>query len=671
MTRPRAVVRSARDARGAVLVFVALTLPVMIGVGGLVVDVGNWFAHKRHLQVQADAGALAAAGKFQACVPPTATSAGILNEAAKYSSVEYSGPAPLGYPGPGYNPQNGATPPDRLFSEINSKTFYNQGSPVDDTVVEGDPCVAKMIDVKLTETDLPWFLQLAQVVPFINAQARVEIKQQTTGVGSLPIGVPEVGPQKARAIFVDETNNNSVIASTDLIRTGTSATGLALWSNSGAPVSVTVDSARIGVRIVLSGSTSTQCGDPLVECFGAGTSTQIEPGKPGLAHIRGWSGTSAGGATSPQVRDAELFGVGCEDGYFVATAPCTVNVGAVVDFGGAVPATARVLAKKTGANNSTAVKLTPPATAGGQWTGGPFSIGATPTTTSIDLLWQTGCPTDRNATCNATMVSLGTVQRAFAGDESLGVSGPIKSLQISENGVPGANSFERCATCAYDLVVTLGLKPSLENAENVSDPIVSLKIAGGGSQNQALDCDPDIANFRDELSSGCGPEYKVNDGQACPGYAGTPGGANDLWNNTPQPWKCVVISTGAVVGQATQGMNLRILGDTNPPTCEAPNNWPSFPDLPPGDPRVVQVFLTPFGAFTGSGGSTVPVTGFATFYVTGWDNGACQGDGDDPAGQGALVGHFIKYIDTLNNGGGGEEFCDFDSLGSCVAVFTR
>ncbi len=85
----------------------------------------------------------------------------------------------------------------------------------------------------------------------------------------------------------------------------------------------------------------------------------------------------------------------------------------------------------------------------------------------------------------------------------------------------------------------------------------------------------------------------------------------------------------------------------------------------------MQVFLTPFGAFTGSGGSTVPVTGFATFYVTGWDNGACQGDGDDPAGQGALVGHFIKYIDTLNNGGGGEEFCDFDSLGSCVAVFTR
>ena len=118
-------------------------------------------------------------------------------------------------------------------------------------------------------------------------------------------------------------------------------------------------------------------------------------------------------------------------------------------------------------------------------------------------------------------------------------------------------------------------------------------------------------------------------------------------------------------------MNKRILGATNASVCTAPNNWASFPNLPAGDPRVVNVILTPFGAFAGSGGATVPVTGFATFYVTGWDGGACQGAGDDPAGQGAIVGHYIKNIDTLNNGGGGEEFCDFDSFGSCVAVFTR
>ncbi|MDP8907751.1 MAG: pilus assembly protein TadG-related protein [Chloroflexota bacterium] len=661
MSRRRSIVRAAGDTRGAVLVFVALTLPALIGVGGLVVDVGNWFAHKRHLQVQADAGALAGAGKFR--VP--CDSSKIVYEAAKYSSVEYSGP---GYsPGPGYNPQIQATPPERLHRMINSKLFYDQSSPVDDTVVEGPPCDAKMIDVKLTETDLPWFLKVAQV-KYINAHARVEIRQKTTSVGALPIGVPEVGPQKAKAIYVDEATG-AVVASTDLKRTGTN-NGLAIWSNIDAlPVErlVTVNSAKIGVRIVLSGSSSTNCGDPLVNCYGAGTNNAIVAGTAGLVHVRGWSSTS-GTASDPQVGDAQLFGAGCEDGYFTATAgsyPCTVNVGAVVDFGGAAIDTVRVLAKKTGANNNTTVPLAPPTSAGGQWTGGGISIGAATGPTSIDLLWQTGCDVDRTKACNQAKTSLGTVQRTFSGDESLAVSGPIKLLRLSEGGVPGANSFERCAVCTHDLVVTLGLKPSLQNAQNESDPIVSLKVAGGGSQNQGLDCDPEQPNIRDELAYGCGPTYTVNDGQSsC--LTATP-----LWAS-PQPWNCVVINTGATVGQVTQGMNLRILGDTNASTCTAPNNWASFDEgLPPGDPRIVDVFLTPFGAFTGSGGATVPVTGFATFYVTGWHNGGCQGQGDDPAGQGAIVGHYIKYIDTLNNGGGGEELCDFDSLGSCVAVFTR
>ena len=666
MSRPGDLADRARRESGAVLVLVALAMPVLIGAGGLVVDVGNFFSHKRHLQVQADAGALAGAGKFQAeCVGGIPNA--VEDEVEKYSSVEYTGTIP----GPGYNPQT-ATPVGTLHSEINSATFYDQSSPVDDTVVEGAPCDAGMIDVKLTETDLPWFvkayLSVTGPVPYINAHARVEIKKKVTGgANALPVGVPEVGPQKAKAIYVDESTG-SVLASTNLTRTGT-AGGLAIWSNADAlPADrlVTVNKANIGVRIVLSGSTSsTTCGDPLVDCYGSGTQTAITTtDTPGLVHIRGWSNATAGTATAPQVRDANLFGVGCADGYFTATAPCTVNVGASVDFGGAIPAGARVLAKRTGANNSTTVELALPVAAGGQWTGGPISIPATPTTTSIDLLWQTGCDTDRTKPCTTTKTSLGTVQRAFAGTESLSVSGPIKLLRLSEGGSPGANSFQRCATCVHDLVVTLGLKPTLQNAQSVNDPLVTLKVAGGGSQNQALDCDPDKPNIRDELAEGCGPSYKANDGQSsCLTKTA-------LWAS-PQPWDCIVINTGANVGQVTQGMNKRILGVTNPSSCTAPNNWSKFPDIPEGDPRVVDVFLTPFGAFTGSGGATVPVTGFATFYVTGWDNGGCQGQGDDNAGQGAIVGHYIKYIFTLNNGGGSEEVCDFASLGSCVAVITR
>ena len=634
------------------LVLFALMLPVLIGMGGLVIDVGNWFAHKRHLQTQADAAALAGAGEFRF----PCSDAPIIDEAAEYSTVDDAA---------GYNPQIGGTPLDELHDEINSKTWYDQSTPVDDTVRTGGPCAAKMIDVKLSETDLPWWLRLfGDLVPYINTQARVEIFQQKVGAGSLPVGVPEVQPKKARAIFVDEITG-AEIASTPLVRTGSEG-GLAIWSNVDLPVPVTIDRSRIGVRIVLSGSNSTACGDPLVNCYGAGSNTAIVAGQPGLAHIRGWSSEPAGTATAPQVRGADLFAGSCEDGYFTATAayPCSVNVGANVDFGGASIDTVRVLAKKTGAKDNTAVELTPPSAPGEQWTGpSGVSIAAGSQASSIDLLWRTGCGTDRTQPCKTTMTSLGMVQRTFAGDDALDISGPIKLLRISENSLPGANSFERCATCTQNLVVTLGLKPGLENAQSIGDPIVSLKVAGGGSQNQALDCDPALANLRDELADGCGPTYTANDGQACPTQ-------NVLWGS-PQPWNCVVISTGNAVGQVTQGLNLRILGQEVNPPCIAPNDWASFPKFSPGDPRIVQVFLTPFGAFTGAGGTTVPVTGFATFYVTGWDGGGCQGSGDDPAGQGEIVGHFIKYVKTLNDGSAGDEVCDENTFGSCVAVMTR
>ena len=655
------LVRMSRESSGAVLVFVALCLPVLIGAGGLIVDVGNWYAHKRHLQVQADAGALAAASRFQGCVIGAETAgAAIIEEAAKYSSVEYGS-------GPGYNPQVGGTAPARLWSEINSPTFYRQSTPVDASVVQGDPCSAHMIDVKLTEIDLPWWLRTLTNVDNINAQARVEIKKLTTSRGALPIGVPEVGPQKAKAIFVNEATG-AVVASANLTRIGTSG-GLAVWSNSATPVPVTVAAADIGVRIVLSATSSATCGNPLVDCYGAGTNAAIVAGTPGLSHIRGWSSTPAGTAAAPKVRGVDLLAGSCEDGYFTATAasdPCTVDVSATVDFGGAAIDTVRVLALRSGANANTTVALAPPAVAGGPWTGGAVPVTRGAGAANVELRWQTGCSTNRAQPCNTAKTSLGTVQRAFAGNESLTISGPIKLVQLYDTAnpaVPGANSFPSCATCTHDLVVKLGLKPSLQNAQTIGDPIISLKLAGGGSQNQALDCDPAQSNTRDQLANGCGPAYSVNSGQTCPAKS-------TLWGS-PQPWNCVVISTGAQVGQVRQGMSKRILGDTSASVCTQPNHWSSFPDLPPGDPRIVNVMLTPFGAFNGSGGTTVPVTGFATFYVTGWDGGACQGQGDDPAGQGSIVGHYVKYIDTLNPGGGGSEFCEFNSLGSCVAEFTR
>ena len=148
---------------------------------------------------------------------------------------------------------------------------------------------------------------------------------------------------------------------------------------------------------------------------------------------------------------------------------------------------------------------------------------------------------------------------------------------------------------------------------------------------------------------------------------------------TAQPWTCTAIQTGTAVNQVAAGMNKRILGIQKPSSCTAPNNWSTFPDLPAGDPRIVQVFLTPYGSFSGSGSTTVPVTGFAAFYVTGWTRRAAAfrthvrerrrpGPGNDA---GYIVGHFIKYVQTLNDGSGGTETCDLNAFGLCVAVITE
>ena len=57
--------RRASDERGAALIFVAVGLPVFVAFGIFVIDVGNWWVHKRHLQTQADAAALAGAREFR------------------------------------------------------------------------------------------------------------------------------------------------------------------------------------------------------------------------------------------------------------------------------------------------------------------------------------------------------------------------------------------------------------------------------------------------------------------------------------------------------------------------------------------------------------------------------------------------------------------------------
>jgi len=644
--------------RGAVLPMFAVWLPVLALCVVLVVDVANWFEHKRHLQMQADAGALAGGTGFT--FPCSDTSIEAITRT-------YGGDPGASNP---YNLQVAPTQPANVHLLVNSDKYWNEGGTNHND--GGPPCSAKRVDVKLTEANLPLFFGapgLFDLVPAINAHARVSVQTlDYLSGGSLPIAVPDVDPSRAEVRFIDESNG-TVLATAPLQNTGI-ANGLAIWDNTAAPKAVAISSARVGVRVVFSSNaTSMTCGNPLVECYDAG-------GPDGLLYIRGWS--SAGSAAQPNApiaRDVRVVPGSCTDPYFTSLATtCTVGVSAVVDFGVANPTL--IGAEVTATIAGTTKPLTWDAVAQRWQTTGSANFlnvasGAGPLPVTLDWEEHVGTVNGqacRNGGSNPCKGSFGTVQRVFSAASAR--SGPVQLAQVWQNGLFWANSFEQGTT--QNLVVKIGVTPNLQNAKSVNDPIVTLRVVGG-SQNQSLDCDPNYSNLYQELAFGCRPAYRPNDGTACPGTASA------LWA-TAEPWNCVAVQTGSATNQVPRGLNLRILGDEKPNTCTSPNNWSQFPAIPPGDPRVLNVFVTPFGSFGGSGNAVVPVIKLGAFYVTGWtaqgggfDN-PCQGNGDDPVPNneaGNIVGHFIKYVFT-NTGGGGStgQTCDFNAFGGCIAVLT-
>jgi hypothetical protein len=627
---------------GAVLVIVVVwmwlaLLPMFVV---FVVDVGNWFVHKRHLQLQADAGALAGGGVFTF----PCSDAPIEAEARKYAG-DPGGAAP-------YNLQISPTDQANVHVLVNSTVYWNEGGT--DYSDGGPPCSARFVDIKVTESTLPWFFGLG-VVPAINAHARVEIQALNRALGALPVAVPDIDPKVGRVYFIDESTG-AVLASTSLTKSGFS-NGLAVWDNVAAPVSVPISASRIGVRVALGGGSSTTCGEPLVQCYDMGSAD-------GMLFVRGWSASgSAAPPNPPLARSVTLFPGSCSDPYFVAsTVACSVGVAATVDFGGTPVTQVKVSAVVAGVEHQLQFDA-----ASGSWISTSagssyFTVNPSAGPLPVELKWEVNAPvTIGGNTCttsggNKCKGTFGTVQRVFSALPDR--TGPVQLAQVWEGGGAWANSFQIGTT--HDLVVKIGLQGNLQEAQSVSDPIVLLRVTGG-SQNQSVDCDPDLPNLRDEIAQGCAPAYEINDGSACPGTAPT------LWA-TAQPWDCVAIQTGGAVGQLEQGMKERILGGSS--SCTSPNNWSSFPNIPPEDPRIVPVFVTPFATFTGSGNDVVPVSKFATFYVTGWFSSPCTGD-DPVPDKGYVVGHFIKYVFVLNNGGGSGELCDFNSFGSCIAVLTE
>jgi Flp pilus assembly protein TadG len=637
-----------QEERGSVIIFFVGFLPVAFAIAAFVIDSANFFEHRRHLQLQADAGALATAQEFSGCF----TDPSAANAAIETAAVDYSGAT--------HNAQIG--PPDaqsRVQTRLNA-TDYDA-----DSYSDGDPCDVGFLDVKLTEKNtLPFFAFIDS--HDVRATARVQIFKLSASDKMLPIAVPDPDPKVAKAMFVDESTG-SVLATTPLTRKD-NQNGLAIWDNAEAAVPVPITAAHVGVRIALGGGTSLTCGQVLVDCYDRQSSN-------GIVHIQGWTAEGTAAPRTPIARRVDLLPGSCGDAYFSANAAgCGLGIEATIDFG-ADPLVLQAQVDATIGGTSVPLIYTP---ATGRWSAaGGIPVPANGGPIDVGFHWRISKNAD-GTNCSPNSSCRGDIapqQRHFSANADR--SGPIALAQVSEDAGPApANAFRRCSagftSCTHNLVVKIGIKGGLALSD-LDDPPVRLRVVGG-SQNQSLDCDPIKSNLKDELATGCSPSYTSYTGpDPCPSSV------NDLWAipNPPNSWDCVAVQTGTAANQVAEGLNTRILGNPKPSTCpeENRNHWPI---VQAGDRRIVFVLVTPFGAFNGSGSTTVPVMRLASFYITGWtgqgggfDN-PCLAVGDEmPTNPAEIVGRFIKYVDTPNEGGADEETCDFDAIEPCTAVLVK
>jgi hypothetical protein len=642
--------------QGGVVVFVALLmLPVMLLLG-LSVQVGDWMVHKRHLQVQVDAAALAAGQYFADCLknPGGTVESSMENVASQYGGGTYNQQVG-GASGRGsltlWYQKNAYPPPSRLAS--------------DSDVPGTDACSSAMFDVKATEAAIPHIFRIGPFQMNISAHARVQLRLLTEMKGLLPVAVPDTRFDYAWATFINEATGATIAGPVAMTKSGVDALGQQIWITP-SPPSVDVNVRDIGVRIRLVAGK-----DPNLACGQLYTECDTDPAvtTEGLVHIRGWSAT--GGATPPiELHNAWMLPGTCSPHSYFTLTDCSAGIQAEVDFGDrpltGAGVTATVTATVAGGGT---VNLTRGALVGGTtftWTAngglgiaGPGSHGVT-----MNYSWAQTSGTWRGLTCrnggsnpckdSGAFEGGAAVQRGFRGSPD--TSGPIQQVDVFESGIStsGANSFQRGTT--HNLGVSITTTGTLKTQSEATSPVIYLRVTG--SQNQSVDCDPAVPNLADELAQGCGPAYTINQDLTCPAY-------NQLWN-TPEPWDCVKTQTGGSVGQVARGMKDRILGGAN--SCTAPLHWPNYSI---DDPRIVPLIVTPFGTFSGNGNAIVPVIDFGAFYVVGWDGDPCPGAVSVPKGY--IAGHFIKYI-PRNPKGAGDAACyltDPTQLTPCAAVLTR
>jgi Putative Flp pilus-assembly TadE/G-like len=330
------------------------------------------------------------------------------------------------------------------------------------------------------------------------------------------------------------------------------------------------------------------------------------------------------------------------------------------------------------------------------------------------------------------------LQRSFTGNAD--TTGPIRWLRIvadsdcngAADRIDGDAASQTLGShCFY---MDMGLTGSIAQDQSESPFGFNTK----SSQSGAVDCDPALNQWKDETEQGCSPEYNANDfshDPPCP----WPDGTNRSWNQfdqlqgsvwQPSPWPpytCNISGGPPAAGEVDKGLKGRLFsplaekilkdystgekaktcpGDSATDFVPGRNYWSDSNNASGGtyafakqgvhpnnlrqdDPRLVNLFMSPYDAFTGSGGGVYPIASFGSFYITGWGtltggnikiDDPCPGNALPPdlvnvkgnSGAEFIWGHFINYVVPPASARASEKICaPAASFMPCVPVLTQ
>jgi hypothetical protein len=623
--------------RGSAFIAAGIMAASFVLLGAVVVEVGQWLSHRRHVQVRADAAALSGGQLLAECfnVPQ------FISESTADSSIEN---AARDYGGLTSN--KNIQPLDQGTGEQSLMSFQHNSYP--DQVAGGDlgpECYKSdgtpnlMLDVKMAETGIPRFFGFSPLET-VHGWARVQLQQIRSLTPALPFAIPDVRVQVA-VTFVNSAGAPLPGCSNGCVfKLGgpTQSGGLNVYG-ANATIPLPPANSNVGMRVALGtnpGSCAVGVTPTGYTCFDDGSNN-------GLIALRSYNSTTAGSQSAPILRavtPTTCSGTPFFSDFQATGGTCSYGVTATVDWGNSgPPANAHVRATVNGTNLTLARSGTTNTWISTNTVTLATLQGAKPVTMS----WCVGTCNNNNS---FTAFAGNPVQQIFSGSDS-----PILAASVLDQNTGSAfYSFPQNSSgnATANLAVTVGLSNGVHLPTRCSngtsgatyscptDPAVFLRnvVANGNNDSLTLTINCGHSTIQDDIQFGCTQPYSLNTADICPDV-GTP----------PNPPDCALTRQGGKVGPLEAAMSARFAPGGG---CD-PNNYPNY--QPGGlDPRAVTLIITDWNAFDTSGKTTVPVVTFATFYVTGWDGApsSCNGvnqpapPGDDKKAD--IWGHYIADV---------------------------